>query len=638
MTDVENTLALELDSQTQLLTQVQFLTQFNSNLIQLIGQPGSGKSWLCERYLETWAKEPIKSLLICYPEQNETQQKTVIFRQLVKDATINERHTLADSLRVILNGEPIHALIAIDNAHCLSRAFLKEILELVIEAQRNENWQINVLLFSNIGKWDKFLQKLVFVKGIKPINLDIPPLNAIERDLFIEHVFSAQHIPTSSQASLKALWAKTPSLPGALLAIDSQKYGHSIASLNQVDLTAEGQFEISKNKAPDANHLATGTNEEVKLENQADIKSQHTQNALKPKIPLGVKEGIKWSSNLPMPLVLAAGSGTLILVMLGVIFFALKEKTPLTAQPGSITQLSHASSNQEAASLLLDDEKVAVQDRNIEEKDIVLSANALKPLSDKNEENENSDAEKIIAASDLMPERNTEDLKDIAKIDQAISRDPLDTSAELDDFSLPKDKVLSGTVIDVAKKNIQLEAKSIPKKPIENKPVQKKTIENKPLERKADTSAPATGFIVEPITPSEALARDKEKTKTKISQWPKSTNQVVQNSAKATAAPLIPLSNQLLSQIPKHRFTLQLIVLKSRDAVSTFVYGNGLEDKVFVYETRRSGSPVFIVVQGDYTSQAAAKNAITNLPQAVQTLGPWSKSFEQIHREIQNLN
>ncbi len=637
MTDVENILALELDSQTQLLTQVQFLTQFNSNLIQLIGQPGSGKSWLCERYLESWAKEPIKSLLICYPEQNETQQKTVIFRQLVKDATINERHTLADSLRVILNGEPIHALIAIDNAHCLSRAFLKEILELVIEAQRNENWQINVLLFSNLGKWDKFLQKLIFRKGIRPISFDIPPLNAIERDFFIDHIFSAQNIPASSQASLKNFWSKIPSLPGALLAIDSQKYGHSLASLNQVDLTSEVQFE----KVPDPSSLATNTNETVSLEDKANFENQDTKEAAAPEALLVTKEGAKRPLNLPMPLVLVAGSGILLLVMLGVIFFALKEDAPLTAQPGSITHLSHTSPEQEAANLLLEDKKIAVQDRDTEEKALTLSSDMLVPLSDKNTESEKSEAEKIIAASDIMPDKKSEDSQDITKNNQTPSSDPLDTSPELDNFSLPKDKVLSGTIVEVAKKNnhlAELEVKSTPKNSEEAKPLVKTPVETKPIETKAKTSVPAGGFIVEPITPSEALARDSEKTKTKISQWAKSSSQINQKAPKMGPAPLVPLSNQLLSQIPKHRFTLQLIALKSRDAVNNFVRDYDLENTAFVYETRRLGLPVFIVVHGDYPNQAAAKNAIVGLEQAVQALGPWSKSFEQIHKEIQNLN
>lgn len=630
MTDVENFLALELDSQTQLLTQVQFLTRFNSNLIQLVGPSGSGKSWLCERYLDTWAEEPIKSLLICYPEQNETQQKTVILRQLVKDATINERHALADSLRVILNGEPIHALLVIDNAHCLSRPFLKEILELVVEAQRKENWQINVLLFSNLGKWDKFLQKLIFVKGIKPISFDIPPLNAIERDLFIEHIFSAQKIPVSSQASLKALWAKTPSLPGALLAINGQAQGQGIAqgiapSLASVNPTAGLQAETNKNKASDTISLAT-SNEALDAGNHGDIGNQNSQKPVKPNPFLGLKKGFEWPSNLPMPLILAAGSGTLILVMLGVIFFVLEDDAPLTAQPGSITQLSHASPSQEAADLLLEDKKVAVQDRDIEEKNIKLSSNSLTPLSDKSAENEKSEAEKIIAASDLMPVKNAQDSQDIST--QSASRDPLDTSAELDNFSLPKDKVLSGTVIDVAKKNTHL-AK------LETKPVLKEVVEKKSIEKKADTSAPASGFIVEPISPSEALARDSKKTKT--SQWPKSTNQVGTKALQAAAVPMVPLSNQLLSQIPKHRFTLQLIALKSRAAVNAFVRDYGLEDKVFVYETRRSGLPVFMVVHGDYPSQIAAKKAIVSLSQKVQSLGPWSKSFEQIHKEIKNL-
>ena len=56
-----------------------------------------------------------------------------------------------------------------------------------------------------------------------------------------------------------------------------------------------------------------------------------------------------------------------------------------------------------------------------------------------------------------------------------------------------------------------------------------------------------------------------------------------------------------------------------------------------IYETRRNGEPWFIVISGDYPNIVAARRAETQLPERLQVVQPWVKSYAQIHREIERV-
>lgn len=73
---------LELDTQVELLERMQLLTNFGSNLVTVGGAPGAGKSWLAQRYLEAWASDKNQSLLMCHPNQDDQQRRTMVLTQL----------------------------------------------------------------------------------------------------------------------------------------------------------------------------------------------------------------------------------------------------------------------------------------------------------------------------------------------------------------------------------------------------------------------------------------------------------------------------------------------------------------------------------------------------------------------------
>ncbi|MGL5655060.1 MAG: SPOR domain-containing protein, partial [Vibrio sp.] len=57
--------------------------------------------------------------------------------------------------------------------------------------------------------------------------------------------------------------------------------------------------------------------------------------------------------------------------------------------------------------------------------------------------------------------------------------------------------------------------------------------------------------------------------------------------------------------------------------------------KVYVYPTLRNEVEWFIVTQGNYPTIQMARDAVEQLPAALQALGPWAKSLSQVQREIQ---
>ncbi|WP_028025904.1 AAA family ATPase [Enterovibrio calviensis] len=216
-------IALDLDSQIQLLSRIQFLTRFSSNLVQVTGEPGAGKTWLSERYLENWANEPTQSLLICNPSQQDAQHRAIILRQIVRDGVFNEQDSMLQSLEYMLEGRSVHALVVIDDAQRLSATIIAELWALVTESQQREGWQINVLLFSLKGKLNKWLHKVSYGQGVKPLELEVSPLADNEREMFIEVMMVSRQLDAAQRRALKQKAASLPSLPGALRGLEQQE-------------------------------------------------------------------------------------------------------------------------------------------------------------------------------------------------------------------------------------------------------------------------------------------------------------------------------------------------------------------------------------------------------------------------------
>jgi DamX protein len=213
---------LELESQVELLERLQLLTNFGSNLVTVAGKPGSGKTWLAQRYLEAWATDKNQCLLFCHPNQDDQQHRALILSQIVSDPLFNQHDSLSDSLTRILDGDSCDVVIVVDNAHRLSEVLVSELWLLVLEAQNNPQWTINVVLFSEAGHLDSLLTRLSYGQEHKPIDLEIEPLSEQEALQFFESLV-VRYVEDDMENRVRSAFRKAAPLPGELMALGELK-------------------------------------------------------------------------------------------------------------------------------------------------------------------------------------------------------------------------------------------------------------------------------------------------------------------------------------------------------------------------------------------------------------------------------
>ncbi len=94
---------------------------------------------------------------------------------------------------------------------------------------------------------------------------------------------------------------------------------------------------------------------------------------------------------------------------------------------------------------------------------------------------------------------------------------------------------------------------------------------------------------------------------------------------------------QKLPAVPENGFTIQLVGLSSRNEAMQFLQREKLQGKAHYYQTKRSGKNWYVVVLGRYETKQVAKKAIQHLPQAVQKLKPWVRTYASIHKATKNV-
>ncbi|WP_367987943.1 SPOR domain-containing protein [Vibrio sp. NTOU-M3] len=213
---------LDLESQTELLERLQLLTNFGSNLITVGGANGAGKSWLAQRYLEVWAEDKNQSLLMCHPNQDDDQRRSTILTQLVSDPLFNPADSLVDSFSRLFDGVSCDIAIVVDDGHLLSETFISELWMLVLEAQTNPAWSINVVLFAQASSLGPLLTRLGYGQEHKPIDLEIDALSKEEADRFFEQLVM-RYIEDDMEKRIRHAYRKVNRLPGEIMALSEHK-------------------------------------------------------------------------------------------------------------------------------------------------------------------------------------------------------------------------------------------------------------------------------------------------------------------------------------------------------------------------------------------------------------------------------
>lgn len=213
---------LELDSQTELLDRLSLLTNFGSNLIAVNGQAGYGKSWLAQRYLELGASNKNQCLLLCHLNQDDVQRRMLILSQIVSDALFNQQDTLLDSLERILGNEACDIAIVVDDAHLLSETLVSELWMLVLAAQANPKWKINIVLFTQSGRLESVLSRISYGQELKPVELDIEMLSEVEARRFFESLV-IRYVDDESEKRVRDAFKKVAPVPGDIMALGEMK-------------------------------------------------------------------------------------------------------------------------------------------------------------------------------------------------------------------------------------------------------------------------------------------------------------------------------------------------------------------------------------------------------------------------------
>ncbi|MGR5350477.1 AAA family ATPase [Vibrio mediterranei] len=105
-------------------------------------------------------------------------------------------------------------------------------------------------------------------------------------------------------------------------------------------------------------------------------------------------------------------------------------------------------------------------------------------------------------------------------------------------------------------------------------------------------------------------------------------------TARLTTAITFSFARDELNALPANSYTLQIAAMTTLEDVQYFLNQHDFDKPVRVYPTVRGEEKWYIVTYDHYPSIQAARDATENLPEDIQSLGPWAKSISQVQREI----
>ncbi len=213
---------LELDSQTEILERLQLLTRFGSNLVNVCGSQGAGKSWLAQRYLEAWADDKNQSLLMCHPNQDDEQRRTTILSQLSSEFLFNPQDSLVDSFVHMFEQSRCDIVVVIDDAHLLSETMVSELWVWILESLNNPLWTVNVVMFAQSTGLDALLARLSYGQEHKPVDLEVDLLSKDEADRLFEYRVM-RYVDAANERRVRSAYQKVKYLPGEIMALGEQK-------------------------------------------------------------------------------------------------------------------------------------------------------------------------------------------------------------------------------------------------------------------------------------------------------------------------------------------------------------------------------------------------------------------------------
>ncbi len=93
----------------------------------------------------------------------------------------------------------------------------------------------------------------------------------------------------------------------------------------------------------------------------------------------------------------------------------------------------------------------------------------------------------------------------------------------------------------------------------------------------------------------------------------------------------LPFNTEWALSQPTDSYTLQISIISDTQLLSDFRQDYGLTDNTQVYQRDDNR---YVIIFGSYNSIEQARNAAGKLPQAVQQMEPWAKSFASVQSDI----
>ncbi|MGF1888789.1 AAA family ATPase [Photobacterium profundum] len=504
MTNDSNARELDLDSQIQLLSRIQFLTRFNSNLIQITGTEGAGKTWLAQHYLEHYSQNCNQALLLCHPAQTDSQHRSIVLKQLVNQPLFNDQDPLIQSLERMLEGHRCNVLLIIDDAHLLSPALVAELWAIITRAQSEPLWQINVLLFSQTGRLNKYLDQVSHGQGQMPLELEISDLTEQEVQTFVEVVLSSDALDANGRRELKEKAALAEPKPRALMQLDNTD--NDMANSSSRTLSPLALLVVV---------LAILTAGVVFWFFPANDKSEPSAN--NPIVTDTAKENLKTGDY----------------------------DEDDTAQSATIDA-------QQAETVALSSSDRAIDDARVLPQEISSEGLTV---------GRNDDSQRVVVPSQVV------------------------------------DAMLSGQALGTSGQEALAQQAATPETTQSNTDINTNDV---------------TTVSSDPVTPQQKAAAP-----------------VLSVQQKKSA-----VLGEELKNVNSRHYALQLAALQSLSTAQKFIAEHKIQNIATLYETRRKGEAWFIVITGNYKDIVTARRAELLLPDSVQAVQPWVKSYAQIHREI----
>lgn len=160
---------IELPSQHHLLDRLETLIRFESQIILVHGEPGSGKTTIAENLLEQ-VDFANQAWLSIESDSSDEYLRERLLKQWINDPLFNAEDPLFESLSRNMDVSVAPLLLIVDQAENLSETFFNDLFELVKKYSHNYRHALNIVLFSS----------LTSKQFARENNLSIPELLVLE--------------------------------------------------------------------------------------------------------------------------------------------------------------------------------------------------------------------------------------------------------------------------------------------------------------------------------------------------------------------------------------------------------------------------------------------------------------------------